>query len=447
MSNQSHSNKIQDALAQAVEAHCLPTDAQDRAEKLLARLREPVRLALMGMPGAGKSKLLNLLVGDDIVADGVRLPTLQLVHGNEPQATCTLPDGSQQTVMHADGTEIAKLDPMFVEMALPLPALGKISVLEIVAPKDRTALLRASKWGAKRCDVALWCTEQFDQTEQEIWAQMPDLIKDHAFLIVTKADELRAAQTLDATLDAARHIAADEFNKILAIATTDALAARNADGTVNKDQMRSSGGLALISAVLKHVELGRQSTVDMAEILLLQHEDLLKTNAQAPAPEEKTESVAPDTAASQQSPAPTPKPIVAQNETQPAVEAPAEHPAPPAQNDTVITLHPETRDAYEHVLAYIIDQSRDMISLVERSGETSPSEIMSKTVEHMQWLSDYLNENGDDSDQALIRARDTAMDAADLVQLMQMEKRDSAAIEALSLLIQIKHELQSDLAA
>ena len=38
-------------------------------------------------------------------------------------------------------------------------------------------------------------------------------------------------------------------------------------------------------------------------------------------------------------------------------------------------------------------------------------------------------------------------DAADLIQLMQMEKRDSAAIEALSLVLQVKRELQADLAA
>ena len=65
----------------------------------------------------------------------------------------------------------------------------------------------------------------------------------------------------------------------------------------------------------------------------------------------------------------------------------------------------------------------------------------------MQWLSDYLMENGDDMDDLLQQTRDAAMDAADLVQLMQMEKRDSAAIEAVSLLLQLKHELQADLVA
>lgn len=43
--------------------------------------------------------------------------------------------------------------------------------------------------------------------------------------------------------------------------------------------------------------------------------------------------------------------------------------------------------------------------------------------------------------------RDTAFDAADMVQLMQMEKQGSAALEAVTLMLQIKRELQADLAA
>ena len=444
MSNQSRGNKVQDDLTRAVAAGCLPDEVQQRAEKLLERLRQPVRLALMGMPGAGKSTLLNLLVGANVVPTDVRLPTLQLVYGATEQTICTLPDGTKQTLPHTDTAQIADLSPVFVEMQMPLPALGKISVLEVVAPADPEAVHRASQWAAKRCDIALWCTQGFGEVEQNIWAQMPDLIKDHAFLMITKADFLKANGLMDATIAAVRGAATDEFNQILPISTVDAVAARQPDGSVNKDQMRSSGGLALISAVLKHVELGRQNSVDMAEVLLLQHADLLESVQNIPESPAETESVD----AAPQKPA---EPTVAQNET-PAPPVPAPEPVaaaapeqPAAQN--IVTLRPATREAYEHVLEYIIDQSRALIDLAEKLGDAAPSQIMAKTVEHVQWLSDYLNEHGDDADPALVRARDTAMDAADLVQLMQMEKRDSAAVEALSLMIQIKHELQADLAA
>ena len=72
---------------------------------------------------------------------------------------------------------------------------------------------------------------------------------------------------------------------------------------------------------------------------------------------------------------------------------------------------------------------------------------MDKCAADMQWLCDYLNDHGDPHDEPLLRARDTAFDAADLVLLMQMEKRDSAALEAVSLMLQVKRELQADLAA
>lgn len=444
MSNQSRGNKVQDDLTQVVAAKCLPADVQERAEKLLARLQQPVSLALLGMPGSGKSTLLNLLVGADVIPEDIRLPTLELSYGATAQSVCTLPDGTKQTLPHADSRKIAALSPMFVEMQLPLPALGKISVLEVVAPDDPTALQRASQWAAKRCDIALWCTQSYNETEQAIWAQMPDMIKDHAFLMLTKADFLKADGLLEVALDAVRNAATDEFNQILPIATTQALAARQPDGTVDKNQMRSSGGLALISAVLRHVDLGRQSTVDMAEVLLLQHEDAVEATRKTTADVTKSESPRPATAAPQHPAEAT----VAKSETAPVAKLTlVGGTTTGVAKDTDGKLRPATREAYEHVIEYIIDQSRALIELVAKLGDAAPAKIMAKTVEHVQWLSDYLNENGDDADPALIRARDTAMDAADLVQLMQMEKRDSAAIEALSLLIQIKHELQADLAA
>ncbi|WP_296371697.1 hypothetical protein [Yoonia sp.] len=394
----------------------------------------------MGLPGSGKSNLVNLLVGADIMAEGLRLPTLQLSFNKTAQTICTLPDGTRQTLSHSDVQQVAVLSPAFVEMQLPLPALRKISVLEVVAPHDPTALQRASQWASKRCDIAIWCSQAFRPAEQAIWGQMPDLIKDHGFLMVTKADTLMAEGVLDATLDTIRDVARDEFNQIMPIATRDALAARQPDGSVDKNKMRSSGGLALISAILKQVEMGHQSTLDMAEVLLLQHPDAI-SNAAAQLETPQSNDVS-DLAAIDPEPV-----VVAPDAPAPAADiVPADdHTA--HSDERTVTLHPATRAAYEHVLDYIIDQSQTLLDLAAELGDAAPAQIMDKTVEHLQWLSEYLNANGDDADPALTRVRDTAMDAADLVQLMQMEKRDSAAVEALSLMIQIKHELQADLAA
>lgn len=449
MSNRSRTTTFQDELLYAISTQLLPPEAQERALKLYERMKKPVRIALMGMPEAGKSTLMSLLVGAEVVPEDVVLPTLHLEYGEETETICTLPDGSKQTLPHANAREIAALSPVFVEMKMPLVALNKITVLEVVAPADADAMHRACQWASKRCDIAMWCTQGYGQTEQLIWSQMPEVIKSNAFLMITKADSLERRGILDAAEAAVRSVASGNFDQIFTIATKEALSSRHPDGTVNRELMRQSGGLRLISAVMKRVEVRKQPSVDAAEILLRDNAAALGRVDPKAADSAKNESVLDEVSAPQKPEEPT----VAQRETRPepkigarlALIAKSAKAASEVRNEP--PLQPATRDAYEHVLDYIVDQSRSLIDLAEKLGDAAPAQIMAKAVEHVQWLSDYLNENGDDADPGMSRTRDMAMDAADLVQLMQMEKRDSAAVEALSLMVQIKHELQAELAA
>ena len=402
-----------------------------------------------------------------------------------------------------DVPEIEALSPVFVEIHMPLPALAKISILEVVAPNDPTAVHRASQWAVKRCDVALWCTRGFNQSEQQIWSTMPDLTKDHALCMITRADLLRAEGLFEATVGAVSSAATDEFKQILPIGTTEAIAARRADGSVNKDVMRESGGTALMSAILKQVDLGRQSAVDMADVLLHQNADRLaalseesttavaeedhaepEANGSAADDSLDTDEQKPEQAAKEPEfvmpvvsaePAPRTdardaisrlreiaakkrvsrdasfeaeaKPVEEEVEVTPEAEAEAVPEPATAPVEIAESLSPATRDAYAHVISYIEENGAGMVSAIEGDGEAGRADVIALAVEHIQWLCDYLNENGEVADASLQRTRDSAYDAADLVQLMEMEKRDSAALEAVSLMLQIKRELQADLAA
>ncbi len=515
MSKQSLGTRVQSELQQAVDSGLLPESIHKKAEDILTHLQKPVRLALMGMPESGKSSLMNLLVANDVIPKGVSLPTLQLLYGETEQATCTLPDGSKKVFGTVDPAAIAALSPVFVELRMPLAALKKISILEVVAPEDSNAIHRASQWAAKRTDVALWCTRGYSQEEQRIWSAMPYTIKDHAFCLVTHADFLKSGGMFEAAVGAITTAASDDFKHVLAISAPQAISARRADGTVDKETMRESGGSALISAVLKEVERGRQAAVDSGDVLLHQHADVIaniKAQAAAtvsdvdvgeaepeaiaeasPEPEQPTEAAVEDVIVEALEPdlpeeppveepvpapaakpaardaisrlrelaarknmsrdaaaAPAPKP--AEPEPEPVVAAEPEPVPEPTEESTsvdaeVLPLQPETREAYEHVIETIEECGADLVVAMEEHGDKAPAEVIALTVAHIRWLCDYLNENGDDTDPFMKRARDTAYDAADMAQLMELEKRDSAALEAVTLLLQIKRELQADLAA
>ncbi|WP_333714179.1 hypothetical protein [Yoonia sp.] len=521
MSNQSPDERVHEDLARAVMSGLLPDRAHEQAEKLLTRLETPVRLCLLGLPESGKSTILNLLIGQELMQIGVRMPTCQVVYGRVPQAVCTLSDGSRVAFDTIDLDQIAAQSPAFVEIRLPLPALKKISVLEVVAPTDPVALHRASQWASKRCDIAIWCTADYSQDEQRVWSQMPDALKDHALLMITRYDLLQQQGLFEEVSAAVHTAAAGEFNKIIPIATRAAIAARDANGSVDKEAFRRSGGMALISAVLKQVDQGRRSALDLAEVLLLQNEDALASmdavmaadEAQEAADDERFAQDAADRGARATPAAAKPDPVATPDKAEPAAardaardtqakpSAPAVAPKPagpkfeiakhaqptispmqrrettktpdqgPREPERVsvgiarlrsiaarraeqglatppaVEVQAATRTAYEHAIAHLEQKAAALSEQIMGLGDDAPAAIISQAVEDLNWLCDYLNANGDDEDPALARARDTAFDAADLVQLMQMEKRDSAAIEALSLMLQVKRELQADLAA
>ena len=81
------------------------------------------------------------------------------------------------------------------------------------------------------------------------------------------------------------------------------------------------------------------------------------------------------------------------------------------------------------------------------AGRLTPDAVVEVSVDTVSWLADYLSDCGVANDPVLGRARAAANDAADLVQLIQLETGENVALDALSLMIQLKHELQAEIAA
>lgn len=403
-------------LRSAIAHAGLSEPLKKRAQAILEQIERPVRLALFGLPGSGKSQILNFLAGADVLPADLPLPTLQLSYGDDALAECTLPDGTVQSLPMDDMQAISALKPAFIDARMPLPALKKISILEVRAGGSPTEQKRAMGWASKRSDVALWCTRgSFGRDEQSLWAQMPVNLQDHAFLIMTHADMPSVEEAYPNRAEQAMRTLQDHFRKVLPIGTQKAIAARNADGSVDKDALRSSGGMTLISSILRTVETGKQGARDQADVFLRQIDFTPQDIAPPSAP-----------------PAP-------------------EQPKGEAVED-VIEQAPSTglgaasREACEQAVAQLTAEGTMMAEALDSAGLDN-AEVVDICVDTVIWLADFLAESGEPGDQAMSKLRATAVDAADLVQLIQLETSETVASDSVSIMVQVKQEMQQTLAA
>lgn len=521
MSVKAAADKSYDTLKDALAEGKFPENVADTAVKLCHRLKEPVRVSVMGMPGSGKSAVVNLLLNQIVMPEGVQWPTTQFLKGEVTQAICTMADGASQVINGADPHAIAACDPMFVEVHMPLPALGRISVLEVVAPESAKDQQRAMHWAAKRSDIVILCSHEFTSIEQALWGSLPEGVKDHAFLLVTCADLLEQSGRHDQMMEELRFGAGHEFSKIMSIATTDAIAARRADGTVDKPLMKQSGGLTLISTILRHVDQGLRATVDQADLILHKFRDAepnpelarhVETHATPrpitkPLPKDMAEDLAANEAqAAAKSPVVevvSSQPVVQDNSAEPAVTrseilsadafvlrqqsrinapapAPAPEPeqaAPPAEapkaeaptmgrpvapvrpkapeaprrsrpgfmpkaktSKPIMVAKPETCDAYQSAISYLAKQGQTILAQID---EMTSDDLVETASSNIMWLSDHLDAVPVKDDPLLDKGRTRALDASELVQLMQFEQNENAGVEAVSLMVQLKRDMEA----
>jgi hypothetical protein len=120
---------------------------------------------------------------------------------------------------------------------------------------------------------------------------------------------------------------------------------------------------------------------------------------------------------------------------------------PKARTTAIIPrAKPETCAAYDEAIAYLTKQGRALTQELAANDDISSSALMKASANNIMWLSDYLEDLSISDDPVLEKSRTRAMDAAELVQLMQIEKNESAALDALGLVIQLKRDLEAEIA-
>lgn len=417
MKDQVNDSTVIDRLRYALTTEALPPAARTHATQILKRLSSPVRVTLFGLPGSGKSEIVNMLIGRRLLPPGAPLATLELVHGPAERMDVTGIDGRVRAYDHANLAAVAGDGTAFIRVELPHPLLERVSLLEVVTDGNEGDLASAIDWGVRRTDIALWCSPNFDVPEIAFWSRVPETLKDHAFLVLTKADRLSAEGRLTSRVTELESVVSEEFHSLFAVATLQAIKAHRPDGTVDETMLHASGAGALASEILRHAERGRRADFDSAHLFLARYR---VKGAPAPVPISRPMPAA-------AAPEPKPRPV--------APPAPKAAPAAPVN----VALFAEATQ-------FIRRRAEGLASAAATSGAGATEPVLAQCVDAVEHLVDLFSH-----DESGCAAADETLDdlneASDMMVLMQLEPGDGPVADAVTLLLQLRREMDSRLAA
>jgi len=382
-----------DAVEERLRAFVATADpkgtAREQAERFLSRLSSPVRISLFGRPADAKVAILNTAVGGQLLPQGAPVPTVELRYGEFPMAQLTRSDGS--VTEHISQLTADDLDEVvLIVIERPAPLLRRLSFTDVQADDTELEQRSAIDWAAARTDIALWCSAQYDEMDQRIWSRVPERIQDHAYLVLTGASPEQAS------LIKAAHMG--EFHDVYAISA---------------DAPQDANGIsALLKRLMSHADMGREADADSA-LLFLRAQGDMQTKAAPPPPK----------------PAPQPEPVFT---PEPEPEAPG-------------ALAPATREAISTGLTFLRQRGKDLAAHVADGGDAG--HVASECSETLVHLSDLISAHDDGANPAVSLLADTVMEAESLVILMENENGEDAAADAVGILLQIRHDFETSLAA
>lgn len=416
---------IVERLRHAIATEALPKAAREHASLLLQRLSSPVRVSVLGLPGSGKSELLNMFIGQRLLPRDSKLPTTELTYGTTERIVVTDASGGRNVVEGLNFEEAQAISPAFMRVEMPLPLLQRISLLEVVTDGSSIEFQSAIDWAVRRTDIALWCTQTFGDAEAQLWARVPDSLKDHAFLVVSKADVLSAKNALTSRIADLETVVSEEFNSLFAVATLQAIKAHHAGGAVDEAIYHASGGGALSAEILRHAERGRRADVDSAHLFLARYQ------ISSPSQSKPTKA----------------KPVVSveTRPTSPQKPAPVVHSSPEIQSSTEDEIV-ENVMLFSDSIRFLRRRGDGLLEASSSLGKGKADGLVSQCVDAVEHLVDLFSDD-DTGCSAADAFLDDLTEAADLMVLMQVEGGDASAADAVTLLLQLRREMEMKLAA
>lgn len=396
----------------ALNDDTMPQAFLKAGRELLAHLTQPTQIAVMGLAGAGKTSLLNMILRQAVMPDLGAVPIIELTHGETARVTyepLTAPAERRDGLASRDAVP-AKTFRVIQE--LPLPQLETFSLIEINIPEDGGQRADLLEWAAQKAHIAIWCSEMFDDRDKKIWSAVPDRLKDHSFLALTKADRLQMKGLLADQISRFENQFADEFLCLFPVATKQAMAACASGDVTRATLWQESGGRALADGIAREIETGKRADRDHADVLLTRM-------GLATAP--RAQPAAPATAASLATPPKTERPEAA-----------------PVSPQAVPQMGRE--EAIDMALSLLQGCANEMCAGSTDQRTAPPEQILSHCAQTAQALATLLMDTQPD-DPEIDAFREDAQESEQVIMLLMLERNETAASDAISVLLQLKKEM------
>jgi len=393
-------------LRSALDGDAFPLECRDVGQQLLAHLKKPTQITAIGLRKSGKTSLINMLLGEQAMPDVDGIPIVELVYGETQRVVYESYDGGIQESDDTIEEMRAPQDTIRVCLELPNRKLLERSFVEIGLPDAGAEQLKILNWATHRADIVIWCSQTFEDRELALWAAVPDPLKDHSFLALTMADRLHMKGKLADRIAHLEPLVAEEFLCLYPVATQQAIAARASGPDINAELWQSSGGRALSDGIQGQIDSGRMADMDQAHMLL----DRFKIDT---SPQEQNPRDASGDAAQVKSGAPS-----------------THRPADQAEPAGVI----------ESALALLQGCADELMTSGTDTSAESADRVLERCTQAAEDLAALLSDTETDDPQ-ISAIREDAIEGEQMILLFQLERGESAASDAVTVLLQMKKEM------
>lgn len=408
-------------------------EAQTDAQDFRARLVAPVRIAVAGLGRSGKTTLIHLLLGEELLTvdpRNYRLPPIEIRHGTTEQTRAGWWDRNDMTFDGLALSTALSQKPDVVSLILEHDLLRECRLID-VSDFDADATISEGLFAlTKLADMVIWCVNAgagWTEQDRAIWDRVPRALQRRSILALTHTEGMTEAEVshLHQSVTAA---VGTGFAAVLPVAS--ALAWQAVERTAEDPETvwRASGADELFNAAMTiAAELRLAEIAKVARLIDHRITPLLARVPSVPTPARQT----PAAAAPPVSASPHLPPVV-------APDAPLATVAPPSANAVPTTaIWTQARNPALEIWQVALAQ----ISADVR-GDRFESDTEFVHACH-QMVADFLPRLG--GDLTLPQGTDWLIadfeQAQDLLVLMQYESGDATAHAAAYLLVQLTESL------